>query len=107
VVQNRVSIFVGGHRYVLVTDETEEYLREVASYVDKKLDEQKQTFRVSEVDAAVMAALAICDEFYKSKENASHALNQIQGCLEDATRARAEVAELKRELSRLRNSLRS
>ena len=105
VVQNRVSVSVGGRRYVLVTEESEEYLRKIAAYVDGKLEEQKQTFRVSEDDAAIMAALVIGDELFKSKDTASNALYQIQGCLEDATKARFEVAELKRELSKLRNIL--
>ncbi len=103
--QNRVSVTVGGRRYVLVTEESEEYMRKIAAYVEEKLEEQKQTFRVSETDGAIMAALVIVDELFKSRETASNALNQIQGCLEDATKARYEVAELKRELSKLRNML--
>jgi len=104
-VQNRVAVFIGGRRYVLVTEESEEYMLKIASYVDEKFEEQKQTFRVSETDAAVMAALVMADELFKAKETTNNSLNQIQGCLEDATKARAEAAELKRELSRLRGML--
>lgn len=103
--QNRVSVSVDGRRYVLVTEESEEYLRTIAAYVGGKIEEQKQTFRVSEIDAAVMAALIMGDELHKAKQTATNALNQIQGCLEDATKARAEVAELKREISKLRQML--
>lgn len=100
--QNRVTVYIGGRRYVLVTEESEEYMLKIASYVDEKFEEQRQTFRVSETDSAVMAALIMADELCRARETTDNALNQIQGCLEDATKARAEVAELKRELSRLR-----
>ena len=103
---DRVTVFIDGRRYVLVTEESEEYMLSIAAYVGEKIEEQKQTFRVSEVDAVAMAALEICDELYKSRQAATNALNQIQGCLEDTTKAKAEVAELKRELSRLRQILR-
>lgn len=103
--QNRVTVYIGGRRYVLVTEESEEYMLKIASHVDEKFEEQRQTFRVSETDAAVMAALIMADELCKARETTDNALNQIQGCLEDATKARAEVAELKRELSRLRGLL--
>ena len=104
--QNRVTVFIGGRRYVLLTEESEEYTLKIASLVNEKIEEQKETFRVSETDAAVMAALVLADELCKAKEATSNALNQIQEYVEDASKARAEVAELKRELSRLRGQLR-
>ncbi len=104
--QDRVSVTIDGRRYVLVTEESEDYLRVIADYVTEKIQEQKQTFLVSETDAAVMSALIICDELYKSRLAATNALNEIQSCLEDARKARAEVTELKREIKRLRQMLR-
>ena len=103
--QIRVTVFIGGRSYVILTEESEEYTLKIASLVNEKLEEQKQTFRVSETDAAVMAALVLADELNKAREATNNALNQIQGYLEDATKARAEIAELKRELSRLRGMI--
>ena len=73
--------------------------------MNEKIEEQRRTFRVSDTDAAVMAALGLADELLKAREATNNALNQIQGYLEDATKARAEIAELKRELSRLRGMI--
>jgi cell division protein ZapA len=101
-----VTVIIDGRRYVLVTEESEEYLQSIAAYVSEKIEEQKQTFRVSEVESAVMSALIICDELFKSKESGENAFNQIQSCVEDTARAKAEVVELKREISKLRQMLR-
>jgi len=106
VVQNRVTVFIGGRRYVLITEESEEYTLKVASLVNEKIEEQRRTFRVSDTDAAVMAALGLADELLKAREATNNALNQIQGYLEDANKAKLEIAELKRELSRLRGMIR-
>lgn len=104
--QNRVTVFIGGRRYVLITEESEEYTLKVASLVNEKIEEQRRTFRVSDTDAAVMAALGLADELLKAREATNNALNQIQGYLEDANKAKLEIAELKRELSRLRGMIR-
>jgi len=106
VVQNRVTVFIGGRRYVLITEESEEYTLKVASLVNEKIEEQRRTFRVSDTDAAVMAALGLADELLKAREATNNALNQIQGYLEDVNKAKLEIAELKRELSRLRGMIR-
>lgn len=104
--QNRVTVFIGGRRYVLITEESEEYTLKVASLVNEKIEEQRRTFRVSDTDAAVMAALGLADELLKAREATNNALNQIQGYLEDVNKAKLEIAELKRELSRLRGMIR-
>jgi cell division protein ZapA (FtsZ GTPase activity inhibitor) len=104
--QDRVTVVIDGRRYVLVTEESEDYMHDIAAYVSEKIDEQKQTFRVSEVEAAVMSALIICDELFKTKQAGENAYNQIQTCVEDTAKAKAEVIELKREISKLRQMLR-
>jgi len=104
--EKRITVMVDGRRYVLLTEESQDYLRDIAAYVNEKIEEQKQTFRVSEVEAAVMSALVICDELFKVKQSAANAFDQIQSSVEDTTRAKAEVTELKREISKLRQILR-
>ena len=103
--QDRVTVIIDGRRYVLVTEESEEYLQTIAAYVSEKIEEQKQTFRVTELEAAVMSALIVCDELYKTKQSAANAFDQIQSCVEDTAKAKADVVELKREISKLRQML--
>lgn len=104
--QDRVTVVIDGRRYVLVTEESGEYMQDIAAYVNEKIEEQKQTFRVSEVEAAVMSALILCDELFKAKQAGENAFNQIQACVEDTARVKAEAVELKREISKLRQMLR-
>jgi cell division protein ZapA len=54
---------------------------------------QKRGAKMSDVDAAVMAALVIAEEYFDACEKAENARSQIQSCVEDASRARSETAE--------------
>ncbi len=98
---NRITVILGGKPYTLITDECDETVYRAAAYADKKYTEQKHNLR-SELDAAVMALLVVSDEYLKANERAENARSQIQSCLEDATKARLESAELRRELTRFK-----
>ena len=40
--KNRVKITIDGKNFTLVGEETEEHMREVAAYIDKKMTEVRQ-----------------------------------------------------------------
>ena len=56
-----------------------------------------------QADAAVLAAANIADEYFKAVETAEHLREQLAGYLEEATRAKNEISELKREIFKLQN----
>ncbi len=99
--QKRFSVSVGGKAYTLVTEENEEYLQALAARVDARMIAYRRDLHVSEADAAVLTALELAEALEKAETQAENARIQIQNCLEDASRARAEAADLKREISRL------
>ena len=98
---NRISITLGGKTYKLVAEDNAEYMEELARQVDGKIVTYKREMHFSDLDAALLTALELADECRKATERAENARNQIQNCLEDASKARAEAAELKRELAKL------
>ena len=76
---NRVVITICGEEYTLIADETSAYMQKVGSCVS--------------------------DELFKSQAAAEQLRSQIKGYLDEASKAQAEVSELKREIFRLQQRL--
>lgn len=65
-----VEIEIMGERITLRTDAEENYVRNVAGYVDRKMQEvQKSTRPAAKASIAMLAALNIADEYQKLKDH--------------------------------------
>ncbi len=63
-----VEIKVLGQSYTIKTEEEEDYIKELAGYVDKRLKEiYAAAPNVNHGKAAIMAAFGIADELFKSR----------------------------------------
>lgn len=99
--KNRVTVTVGGLEYNILADDDPEYVKKTAELVDRRLREMKQDGALSSLTAAVMAALNIADDYYKSQLAAENLRSQVQQYAEESAALRAEVAKLKKLLSTL------
>jgi cell division protein ZapA len=80
---NRVKVEIYGQSYTLGGDLDETYVQQLAEYVDQKMKAVAAATRtVDSVRVAVLAAMAIADEY--------HTLRQDKGQRDTALRARAE-----------------
>jgi cell division protein ZapA len=80
---NRVKVEIYGQGYTMAGDLDEAYVRELARYVDEKMNAvAAATQTVDSVRVAVLAAMAIADEL--------HTLQQRNGDRDGTLRARAE-----------------
>ena len=86
---NRVVITICGEEYTLVADETSAYMQKVGNCVSDKMTE----------------VMNLTDELFKSQAAAEQLRSQIKGYLDEASKAQAEVSELKREIFRLQQRL--
>ena len=102
---NRVVISICGEEYTLVADETPSYMQKVGSYVSDKMTDVMNDAKVGRTDAAVLTAVNLTDELFKSQTAAEQLRGQIKGYLDEASKAQAEVSELKREVFRLQQRL--
>ena len=102
---NRVVITICGEEYTLVADETSAYMQKVGSCVSDKMIEVMNDAKVGRTDAAVLTAVNLTDELFKSQAAAEQLRSQIKGYLDEASKAQAEVSELKREIFRLQQRL--
>ena len=95
---NKVRIEIAGSRYVIATPEGEERVlslgREIDAQVRQLMDGND---RVSLNDALVLCCLNYANAYKKSEESTDY--------LEDATLARIELDETKRENERLKRRL--
>lgn len=68
--KNRVSVRIAGKDYYLMGIESDEYIQRVGLYIDKKMNEiMKVNNKLSTSMAAVLTALNVADDFFKSYEN--------------------------------------
>ena len=102
---NRVVISICGEEYTLVADETPSYMQKVGSYVSGKMTDVMNAAKVGRTDAAVLTAVNLTDELFKSQAAAEQLRGQIKGYLDEASKAQSEVSELKREVFRLQQRL--
>jgi cell division protein ZapA len=80
---NRVKVEIYGQSYTLGGDLDESYVQQLAEYVDQKMKAVAAATRtVDSVRVAVLAAMAIADEY--------HTLRQDKGQRDAALRTRAE-----------------
>jgi len=95
---NRVTMSICGEEYTLVAEESSAYMEKVGALVDKKMTELMELAHMGRGDAAVLAAVNIADELFKAQESAENLRRQLKTYLDEATQAKAEISELKRQL---------
>jgi len=101
--KNRVTVTIAGQTYHLVAAEDESYVIQTAQHVDQQVQQIMKESRLSLVDAAMLAAMNIADEYYKEVENGENLRRQLKEGLEEAARLKLELSEAKREIFKLQN----
>ena len=91
---NRITMSICGEDYTLVADESAAYMEKVGALVDEKMTQLQEGAHVSRIDAAVNLA----DELLKAQEAAENLRRQLKTYLDEASQAKAEASELKRQL---------
>lgn len=77
--ERSVEIKVFGQTYTVKTEAEEDHIREVAKYVNEKMDEiLKKTRSVSTLNVAILTALNIADDFLKEREKRMATLREIE-----------------------------
>ena len=102
--KNRITVNVAGQELHLLVDESEEYMYKVASIADQKIRSIIETTRVSSSQAATLACLNIVDDLLKANELTEHMRAQLKDYIEESSKAKMEINELRREMVRLRGT---
>jgi len=99
--QNPILFNIRGKHTTLLAAEEEEYVKQCAAYVEKKLGETASGSKMSLADCAVLTALNIADEKFKEQEASENLRRQIKDLLEEASKLKLELSECKREIFKL------
>ena len=95
---NKVTMNICGQEYTLVADESAAYMEKVGALVDERMRQVLDALHVSQTDAAVLAAVNLADELLKNQAAAENLRRQVKNYLDEATQAKNEASELKRQL---------
>ena len=105
--KNRVKISIDGKSFTLVGEETEEHMRQVATYIDQKMAEIRQKAVAVTLDSSlayVLTSINVADDYFKEKAYTAELEGRLTGMtarvkelsdrLEEAEKAK-EAAEAK------------
>jgi cell division protein ZapA len=93
--KNESKVLIGGNVYTLSGDESEEYLQRVALYMNKKMDEVRNSENGKKLNTrlqSVLLAINIADDYFKMKTECEE-----QSSVEESLRN--ELRTLKSELT--------
>ena len=98
--ENRITVSICDEEYTFVAEEAPSYMQKVGSYVNDKMSELLNSAKVGRTDA-VLTAVNIVDELFKEREAGDALRRQLKQYLDEASQAKNEVSELKREIFKL------
>jgi len=80
-------------------------MADIAAEVDADVQSLTVDSRLSQADAALLAALNAVDRARKSADSADHLRLQIKTYLDETQKLKSELAEARRELSRVKKQV--
>lgn len=96
---NKIKINLSGKEYTIQTDESVTYVKQLAEALDSKIEEfMGQNDTISVTSACMLVALGLVDDCIKASSDKDNLRKQVIDYLEEATNARTEISELKKEL---------
>lgn len=101
---NTVTVKINGMEYNLKGKENEEYLLDLAGYVDGKVREiMTNNRKLSSTAVAVLAGLNIADELFKCDEEAENLIKKRNSLEERHLTLRERIKELREEMEKMAN----
>lgn len=95
--KNRVKLMIAGCEISVLSEDNENYMREIGAFVDEHIRKSMEnTPSMSITLAAIIAALDFCDDANKERHSSDNLRSQIKTYFDDATHAREELQEEKK-----------
>lgn len=102
--KKKITVTIVGRPYSFVITEDEGNVEQVAAQVDQMMTSVMKQARVSAMDAAILTAVNALDSALKAKEAEDSLRSQIQSEVENANKLRQELADARREITRLKKN---
>ena len=103
---NKIKIVLSGKEFTIQTDESVSYVTQLAESLDAKIEEyMNQNDSISVTSACMLVSLGLMDDCIKASSDKDNLRKQVIDYLEEATRSRNEITELKKENEALRQQI--
>ncbi len=100
--KNKVELRIAGKDYTIVGTEPEEYIQRIGHYIDRKMVEiMRASNKLSTSLAAVLTAINVADDLFKSHENEMNLKKELKRIQEQLESMREEKHRLSQENSSL------
>ena len=107
-VVNKIHVEIFGESLTLVTDESEEYIKGLAAYIDAKMNEIANPNARSSMHPTILSLLAsviIADELFKERDKSQSFSKEMESNSKESDRLRTLVDELWQALEQTWNDL--
>lgn len=102
--KNKVEIRIAGKDYTVVGVESEEYIQRVGLYIDRKMNEiMKVNNKLSTSMAAVLTAINVADDYFKSHESEAALKKELKKLAEEHEDLKSEKRRFSEENTALGN----
>lgn len=102
--KKRTRVHINDMEYNLVSEENSDYTKKVAEYVDTKMREISGVEGISTLDAAVLAAVNISDQYFRTVDSAENLRMQLKDYFDELSSLKDENARLRRELEKSKSN---
>ncbi len=99
--KNRVTVHIAGENYVLLTDESTDYMQRIAKMVDEKIRASRDLPGMSLLKSTMLAACNLADEGCKAAEVALRLQEQVKQQGQELEALRREWEDSQRMLDEL------
>lgn len=100
---NKIKIVLSGKEYTIQTEESVSYVKQLAEELDRKIsDYMEQNSSITVTSACMLVSLGLMDDCIRASSDKENLRKQVIEYLEEATQARTEITELKKENEALR-----
>lgn len=112
--KKKINVNIGGRNFTVVGDKDEKHIKELASYVNSKIEQvRNRNENLSSSILATLAALNISDDLYeleermnKLKRDAKEPMEKYNGVVEELGIASDRYKNLEMDYSKIKNQLR-
>lgn len=102
--KTKVKVYIHGTEYTIVGVETEQYIRKVASYVDKKMNKVNSLNNsLSTSMIAVLTAINVADDYFKCQEDLEQLKKKVSRHSQLLAQTSSELEKQKKENDELKS----
>ena len=97
---NKHTVFVAGKRFILLSEDKEEYVQKLASEVSKTINEIAETNpKLESRSCAILCALDYADDKYKEIQRNKSLNQKAKAVIENADKHAKEIKDLKEKIN--------